>query len=215
MTKELEKTLKFLSKVSKKGKNVAEKLYHNRIFVHNDIMYATEGHMMAVCKNLTETKDFAYFEGKNFDFVKVENLEKSKFFSNLDKRIFFEKIFDRYTDFDLTFTLDFAGYKIPYSLQSCHTERSKDKLIVDFVNNEVTFDFLEGAEKDGVTAIYSEALKDVKAEKEADKITLMTWNILDFMKETKSTEVTIQVNTERRYCKMEVGKYTCYFMLVL
>ena len=78
MTKELEKTLKFLSKVSKKGKYDIENLYHNRIFVHNDIMYATEGHMMAVCKNLTEAKDFAYFEGKNFDFVKVENLEDTK-----------------------------------------------------------------------------------------------------------------------------------------
>ena len=72
MTKELEKRLKIMTRFNqKRSKRCEKRFYCDKIFVHNGIMYATDGHIFIVSSNLTDCKDFSFFkcESKKFKYM--------------------------------------------------------------------------------------------------------------------------------------------------
>ena len=67
MTKELEKRLKLMQRFNqvlgdKRSTYINTKIYTDKIFVHNDIMYATDGNIFVAAANLTDQKDFSFFK---------------------------------------------------------------------------------------------------------------------------------------------------------
>ena len=85
MTKELEKRLKLMqhfNQVLGDKRYIEERIYNNKIFVHNDIMYATDGHILVVAANLTDQKDFSFFKcnGKKFEYLdsSVQEVKEDK-----------------------------------------------------------------------------------------------------------------------------------------
>ena len=81
MTEELEKRLKLmqhfnqvLSKLSnKRSMDTKKKFYNDKIFVHNNIMYATDGYIFVVSSNLTDCKDFSFFKCNNRKFEYMDS----------------------------------------------------------------------------------------------------------------------------------------------
>ena len=73
MTKELEKRLKIMQRFNQNKRF----FYGDKIFVHNNIMYATEGHIFVVPSNLTDCKDFSFFKcnNKKFEYMDSSNKE--------------------------------------------------------------------------------------------------------------------------------------------
>ena len=73
MKKELEKRLKIMQRFNQNERF----FYGDKIFVHNDIMYATDGHIFVVSSNLTDDKDFSLFKcnNKKFEYMDSSNKE--------------------------------------------------------------------------------------------------------------------------------------------
>ncbi len=76
MTKELEKRLKLMQHFNqvlgdKRSMYIKKKIYNDKIFVHNDIMYATDANIFVAAANLTDQKDFSFFKcsDKKFEYM--------------------------------------------------------------------------------------------------------------------------------------------------
>ena len=215
MTKELEKRLKLMQRfnqVLNKG-STTEKIYNNKIFIHNDIMYATDGCIFVMASNLTDQKDFSYFKcsGKKFEYLDSSIQEVKETGKGTREGEAFEKLLQQ-INYTVSFDLDFEGYPLPTKLCSSWSTRQEDKLKVNFQTEEAVIDFCGGSEKlGGVTGTYGDIIKNVSGTIPEKTLKYAFWNIMEIMKQCKVNKVHIESYPDRHHNTCKVGDYTFLF----
>ena len=217
MTKELEKRLKLMQRfnqVQKRNKGTKERIYNNKIFVHNDIMYATDGCIFVVAANLTDQKDFSFFKcsGKKFEYLdsSVQEVKEDK--KALRDGEAFEKILQQFNYTSVSFDIDFEGYSLPTKLCSSWSTRWEDKLAINFQTEEAVINFCGGSEElGGVTATYGDIIKNVSGTLPEEPLPLAFWNIIEIMKQCKVNKIHIDSYPDRKHNTCKVGDYTFLF----
>ena len=217
MTKELEKRLKLMRHFNQVlgGYWYREKrIYDNKIFVHNGIMYATDGHILVVAANLTDQKDFSFFKcsGKKFEYLdsSVQEVKEDKEASRDGEA--FEKILQPLNYDSVSFDIDFEGCPLPTKLCSGWRTRWEDKLTVNFQTEEAVIDFCGGLkEQGGVTGTYGDIIKNVSGTIPENPMKFAFWNILKIMEQCKVHRVHIESYPDRHVSTCKVGDYTFLF----
>ena len=219
MTKELEKRLKLMQRFNQmlgdKRYMYTKKIYNDKIFVHNDIMYATDGHIFVAAANLTDQKDFSFFKCSNKKFEYLDSSDKEvkedKEASGDGKT--FEKLLQPLSCPSVSFDLDFEGYTLPVELCSSWSRRYKDTMTVNFQTEEAIIDFCGGVEADGgVTATYGDIIKNVSGTVPENPVPFAFWHIMEIMKQCKVNKIHIESYPERQHNTCKVGDYTFLFM---
>lgn len=217
MTRELEKRLRLMQRfnqlLGRKG-YTREEIYNDKIFVHNGIMYATDGHIFVVAANLTDRKDFSFFKcrGEKFEYLdsSVQEVKKGK--EALRDGEALEKILQPLNCDSVSFDIDFEGYPLPVKLCSGWSTRWKDKLTVNFQTEEAVVDFCGGLEgTEGVTGTYGDIIKNVSGTIPEKAMKFALWHILEIMKQCKVNRVHIESYPERHLGTCKVGDYTFIF----
>ena len=220
MTKELEKRLKLMQRFNqvlgdKRSMYIKKKIYNDKIFVHNDIMYATDGNIFVAAANLTDQKDFSFFKcsSKKFEYLDSSDKEVKEDKEASGDGKTFEKLLQPLNCASVSFDFDFEGYPLPAKLCSSWSTRHKDKLTVNFQTEEAIIDFCGGVEVDGgVTGTYGDIIKNVSGTVPENPIRFSFWHIMEIMKQCKVNKVHIESypDVHRNTCK--VGDYTFVFM---
>ena len=218
MTKELEERLKLMQRFNQvlgDKRYTRAKIYNDKIFVHNDIMYATDAHIFVAAANLTDQKDFSFFKcsSKKFEYLDSSDKEVKE-----DKEAFgdgktFEKLLQPLNCASVSFDLDFEGYPLPVKLCSSWSRRWKDMLTVNFQTEEAIIDFCGGLEEvGGVTGTYGDIIKNISGTVPENPIHFAFWHIMEIMKQCKVKKIHIESYPDvyRNTCK--VGDYTFVFM---
>ena len=217
ITKELEKRLRlmrYFNQVLGSKRYNEEQIYNNKIFVHNDIMYATDGHILVVAANLTDQKDFSFFKcsGKKFEYLdsSVQEVKRGK--EALRDGEALEKILQPLNYDSVSFDIDFEGYPLPTKLCSSWSTRWEDELTVNFQTEEAVVDFCGGLEEQGgVTGTYGDIIKNVSGTIPEKTMKFAFWNIMEIMKQCKVNRVHIESYPDRHISICKVGDYTFLF----
>lgn len=217
MTKELEERLRrmrYFNQVTGSSRYMEEEIYNNKIFVHNDIMYATDGHIFVAAANLTDKKDFSFFKcsGKKFEYLdsSVQEVKEDK--EALRDGEVFEKILQPLNCDSVSFDIDFEGYPLPVKLCSSWSTRWEDQLTVNFQTEEAVVDFCGGLEETGgVTGTYGDIIKNVSGTIPEKSVKLAFWHIMEIMKQCKVNKIHIESYLERHISICKVGDYTFLF----
>ena len=219
MTKELEKRLKLMQRFNQElgdKRYTRAKIYNDKIFVHNDIMYATDGNIFVAASNLTDQKDFSFFKcsNKKFEYLDSSNKEvKEDKEASRDGEALKKILQPLYYD-SFSFDIDFEGYTLPTKICSGWSTRWEDELTVNFQTEEAVIDFCGGVEADGgVTGTYGDIIKNVSGTIPEKPMELAFWHIMEIMKQCKVKKIHIESypDVHRNTCK--VGDYTFVFML--
>lgn len=216
MTKELEKRLKLMQRFNQKRSKQAQAIffYYDKIFVHNNIMYATDGHIFVVSSNLTDCKDFSFFkcESKKFEYMDSvtqevkENKEQTKDGETL------ENVLQKFNHASVSFDIDFEDYPLPTKLCSSWSARFKDRIAINLQTKEAIIDFCRGLESPGgVTANYGDIIKNVSGELPEKPIKFELWHIMEIMKQCKVNKIHIESNTDKHINMCKVKDYTFIF----
>ena len=217
MTKELEKRLGLMQRFNQvlgDKRYTRAKIHNDKIFVHNDIMYATDGHILVVAANLTDQKDFSFFKcnGKKFEYLdsSVQEVKESK--EELRGGEAIEKILQPLCYDSVSFDIDFEGYPLPTKLCSSWSTRWEDGLTVNFQTEEAVIDFCRGLEAPGgVTGTYGDIIKNVSGTIPEKTMKFAFWHILEIMKQCKVNKIHIESYPERHVSTCKVGDYTFLF----
>ena len=219
MTKELEKRLKLMQhfnqvKGDKRSFYIQKKIYNDKIFVHNDIMYATDGFIFVAAANLTDQKDFSFFkcDGKKFEYMdsSIQEVKEDKEASGDGKT--FEKLLKPLDCASVSFDIDFEGYPLPVKLCSSWSLRHRDALTVNFQTEEAIIDFCGGLEAvGGVTATYGDIIKNVSGTIPENPVHFAFWHIMEIMKQCKVNKIHIESYPDRHINTCKVGDYTFVF----
>ena len=217
MTKELEERLKRMQLFNqKKSRWGVKMLFNDKIFVHNDIMYATDGNIFVAASNLTDQKDFSFFKCNNKKFEYLDSSDKEvkedKEATGDGKTL--EELLQPLNCASVSFDIDFEGYTLPVKLCSSWSSRYKDTMTVNFQTEEAIIDFCGGLEAvGGVTGTYGDIIKNVSGTIPENPIHFSFWNIMEIMKQRKVKKIHIESypDVHRNICK--VGDYTFVFML--
>ena len=216
MTKELEKRLKIMDRFNqKRSKQTEERLYYGKIFVHNDIMYATDGHIFVVSSNLTDYKDFSFFKCNNKKFEYMDSVMREvKEVSKLSKDgEILENVLQKFNHASVSFDIDFEDYPLPVKLCSSWSSRIADTMTINLQTEEVIIDFCGGLESPGgVTANYGDIIKNVSGELPKKPIQFELWHIMEIMKQCKVKKIHIESNTDKHHNMCKVKDYTFIFM---
>lgn len=218
MTKELEKRLKLMqhfNQVRGDKRYRPKKIYNDKIFVHNDIMYATDAHIFVAAANLTDQKDFSFFKcsDKKFEYMdsSTQEVKEDKEASGDGKT--FEKVLQPFNYTSVSFDIDFEGYPLPVKLCSRWSKRYRDTMTVNFQTEEAVIDFCGGAEADGgVTGTYGDIIKNIYGTIPENPIRFSFWHIMEIMKQCKVNKMHIESYPEKRFNTCKVGNYTFVFM---
>ena len=219
MTKELEKRLKLMQRFNQvlgdKRFMYTKKIYNDKIFIHNDIMYATDAHIFVAASNLTDQKDFSFFKcsDKKFEYMdsSTQEVKEDKEASGDGKT--FEKLLQPLDCTSVSFDIDFEGYMLPVKLCSSWSSRHKDMLTVNFQTEEAVIDFCGGAEEyGGVTVTYGDIIKNISGTVPENPLHFAFWHIMEIMKQCKVNKVHIESYTDRHINTCKVGDYTFVFM---
>ena len=219
MTKELEKRLKLIQRFNQvlgdKRMYTKKKFYNDKIFVHNNIMYATDGHIFVASSNLTDYKDFSFFKcnNKKFEYMDSSDKEVKEDKEATGDGKTFEKLLQPLNCSSVSFDIDFEGYTLPVKLCSSWSNRRKDKLTVNFQTEEAIIDFCGGLEAEGgVTVTYGDIIKNISGTVPENPIRFSFWNIMEIMKQCKVNKIHIESypDVHRNTCKM--GDYTFVFI---
>ena len=218
MTKELEKRLKLMrhfNQVLGDKRYTRAKIYNDKIFVHNNVMYATDGNIFVAAANLTDQKDFSFFKcsSKKFEYLDSSDKEVKE-----DKEAFgdgktFEKLLQPLNCASVSFDLDFGSYPLPVKLCSSWSRRFEDTMTVNFQTEEAVIDFCGGLEATGgVTGTYGDIIKNISGTVPENPIHFAFWHIMEIMKQCKVKKIHIESypDVHRNTCK--VGDYTFVFM---
>ena len=218
MTKELEKRLKLMqhfNQVLGDKRYTRAKIYNDKIFVHNNVMYATDGNIFVAAANLTDQKDFSFFKcgSKKFEYLDSSDKEVKE-----DKEAFgdgktFEKLLQPLNCASVSFDLDFGSYPLPVKLCSSWSRRFRDTMTVNFQTEEAVIDFCRGLEEvGGVTGTYGDIIKNISGTVPENPIHFAFWHIMEIMKQCKVNKIHIESypDVHRNTCK--VGDYTFVFM---
>ena len=217
MTKELEKRLKLMQHFNQKRKWYGRRFfYYDKIFVHNGIMYATDGFIFVAAANLTDQKDFSFFKCNNKKFEYLDSSDKEvkedKEASGDGKTL--EKVLQPLNCASVSFDIDFEGYPLPIKLCSSWSLRYRDTMTVNFQTEEAIIDFGRGLEAvGGVTGTYGDIIKNISGTVPENPIRFSFWHIMEIMKQCKVNKIHIESypDIHRNTCK--VGNYTFVFML--
>ena len=217
MTKELEKRLKLMQLFNqKKSRWGVKMLFNDKIFVHNDIMYATDGNIFVAAANLTEQKDFSFFKcssSKKFEYMDSSDKEVKEDKEASGDGKTFEKLLQPLNCASVSFDIDFEGYTLPVKLCSSWSSRYKDTLTVNFQTEEAIIDFCRGLEaEEGVTVTYGDIIKNISGTVPENPVHFAFWHIMEIMKQCKVKKIHIESypDVHRNTCK--VGDYTFVFM---
>ena len=219
MTKELEERLRLMQRFNqvmgdKRSMYIKTKIYNDKIFVHNDIMYATDGNIFVAASNLTEHKDFSFFKcsSKKFEYMDSSDKEVKEVKEATGNGKTYEKILQPLDCASVSFDIDFEGYPLPVKLCSSWNKRWKDTLTVNFQTEEAVIDFCGGLEADGgVTVTYGDIIKNVSGTIPENPVHFAFWHIMEIMKQCKVNKIHIESypDIHRNTCK--VGDYTFVF----
>ena len=219
MTKELEKRLKLMQRFNQvlgdKRYTIA-KIYNDKIFVHNNVMYATDGHIFVAAANLTDQKDFSFFKcsSKKFEYLDSSDKEVKEDKEATGDGKTFEKLLQPLNCSSVSFDIDFEGYTLPVKLCSSWSRRCKDMLTVNLQTEEAIIDFCGGLEATGgVTVTYGDIIKNISGTVPENPIHFSFWHIMEIMKQCKVNKVHIESYTDRHINTCKVGDYTFVFML--
>lgn len=218
MAKELEKRLELMrcfNQVLGDKKYTTKKIYNDKIFIHNDIMYATDAHIFVAAANLTDQKDFSFFKSssKKFEYLDSSDKEVKEDKEASGDGKTFEKVLQPLNCDSVSFDIDFEGYPLPVKLCSRWCKRYRDMLTVNFQTEEAVIDFCGGLEADGgVTVTYGDIIKNVSGTIPENPIHFSFWHIMEIMKQCKVNKIHIEFYTDRRINTCKVGDYTFVFM---
>ena len=218
MTKELEKRLKLMrcfNQVLGDKRYTRAKIYNDKIFVHNDLMYATDGNIFVAAANLTDQKDFSFFKcsSEKFEYLDSSDKEVKEDKEATGDGKTFEKLLQPLNCASVSFDIDFEGYPLPVKLCSSWSRRFEDTLTVNFQTEEAIIDFCGGLEAvGGVTGTYGDIIKNISGTVPENPIHFAFWHIMEIMKQCKVKKIHIESYTDihRNTCK--VGDYTFVFM---
>ena len=217
MTKELEKRLKFMqhfNQVLGDKRYTRTKIYNDKIFVHNNVMYATDGHIFVAAANLTDQKDFSFFKcsSKKFEYLDSSDKEVKEDKEATGDGKTFEKLLQPLNCSSVSFDIDFEGYTLPVKLCSSWSRRFEDTMTVNFQTEEAIIDFCGGLEAvGGVTGTYGDIIKNISGTVPENPIRFSFWHIMEIMKQCKVNKIHIESypDVHRNTCK--VGDYTFVF----
>ena len=218
MTKELEKRLKLMqhfNQVMGDKRYTRKKIYNDKIFVHNDIMYATDAHIFVAASNLTDQKDFSFFKSssKKFEYLDSSDKEVKEDKEATGNGKTFEKILQPLSCASVSFDIDFEGYTLPVKLCSSWNKRWRDTMTVNFQTEEAIIDFCGGLEADGgVTGTYGDIIKNVSGTIPENPVHFAFWHIMEIMKQCKVNKIHIESYTDMRRNTCKVGDYTFVFI---
>ena len=218
MTKELEKRLKLMqhfNQVLGDKRYTRAKIYNDKIFVHNNVMYATDAHIFVAASNLTDQKDFSFFKcsSKKFEYLDSSDKEVKEDKEATGDGKTFEKLLQPLNCASVSFDIDFEGYTLPVKLCSSWSNRRKDTMTVNFQTEEAIIDFCRGVEAvGGVTGTYGDIIKNISGTVPENPIHFAFWHIMEIMKQCKVKKIHIESypDVHRNTCK--VGDYTFVFM---
>ena len=217
MTKELEKRLKLMQRFNQvmgDKKYTMKKIYNDKIFIHNDIMYATDAYIFVAASNLTDQKDFSFFkcDGKKFEYLDSSDKEVKEDKEATGDGKTFEKLLLPLSCASVSFDIDFEGYTLPVKLCSSWNRRFEDTMTVNFQTEEAIIYFCGGFDAaGGVTATYGDIIKNVSGTIPENPIHFALWHIMEIMKQCKVNKIHIESypDIQRNTCK--VGDYTFVF----
>ena len=217
MTKELEKRLKLMQRFNQvlgDKRYTRAKIYNDKMFVHNNVMYATDAHIFVAAANLTDQKDFSFFKcsSKKFEYLDSSDKEVKEVKEASGDGKTFEKLLQQFNYTSVSFDIDFEGYPLPVKLCSSWSNRRKDMMTVNFQTEEAIIDFCGGVEADGgVTGTYGDIIKNISGTVPENPIRFSFWNIMEIMKQCKVNKIHIESYPDvyRNTCK--VGDYTFVF----
>ena len=218
MTKELEERLKLMqhfNQVLGNKRYIKKKIYNDKIFVHNDIMYATDANIFVAAANLTDQKDFSFFKcsNKKFEYMDSGTQEVKEDKEALGDGKTLEKVLQPLDCTSVSFDIDFEGYALPVRLCSGWSLRHRDTMTVNFQTEEAIIDFCGGVEADrGVTGTYGDIIKNISGTIPENPIHFSFWHIMEIMKQCKVNKIHIESYTDRRINTCKVGDYTFVFM---
>ena len=215
MTKELEKRLKIMERFNhQRSKQTEERFYYDKIFVHNNIMYATDGHIFVVSSNLTDCKDFSFFKcnSKKFEYMDSGIQEVKEIEEATNDGTLLENVLLKFYCASVSFDIDFEGYTLPVKLCSSWSKRHRDTIAINLQTEEAIIDFCGGLDSpDGVTANYEDIIKNVSGELPKNPIRFAFWHIMEIMKQCKVKKIHIESNTDKHINMCKVKDYTFIF----
>ena len=212
MTKELKKRLKLMRRFNQKRSKWGEgRLYNDKIFVHNDIMYATDGFIFVAAVNLTDQKDFSFFkcDNKKFEYMDSSDKEVKEDKEATGNGKTFEKLLQPLDCASVSFDIDFEGYPLPVKLCSNWSSRQRDTMTVNFQTEEAVIDFCGGLEAvGGVTGTYGDIIKNISGTIPENPVHFAFWHIMEIMKQCKVNKVHIESYPDMHRSTCKVGDYT-------
>ena len=217
MTKELEERLKLMQRFNQvlgDKRYTTKKIYNDKIFVHNDIMYATDAHIFVAAANLTDQKDFSFFKcgNRKFEYLDSSDKEVKEVKEATGDGKTFEKLLQQFNYTSVSFDIDFEGYTLPVKLCSSWSSRHRDTMTVNFQTEEAIIDFCGGLEAvGGVTGTYGDIIKNVSGTVPENPIHFSFWNIMEIMKQCKVKKIHIESYPDRHHNTCKVGDYTFLF----
>ena len=220
MTKELEKRLKLMQRFNQvlgdeRSTYINTKIYTDKIFVHNDIMYATDRYIFVAAANLTDQKDFSFFKcsSKKFEYLDSSDKEVKEDKEATGDGQTFEKLLEPLNCSSVSFDIDFEGYTLPVKLCSSWSSRHRDTMTVNFQTEEAVIDFCGGLEEPGgVTGTYGDIIKNVSGTIPENPIHFSFWHIMEIMKQCKVNKIHIESYPDVHHNICKVGDYTFVFM---
>ena len=216
MTKELEKRLKIMQRFNqKRSKYGARFLYYDKIFVHNDIMYATDGHIFVVSSNLTDCKDFSFFNcnNKKFEYMDSSIQEVKEIKEATKDGETLENVLQKFNHASVSFDIDFEDSLFSSKLCSSWSKRLEDRITINLQTKEAIIDFCRGLDSPGgVTANYEDIIKNVSGELPKKPIQFELWHIMEIMKQCKVNKIHIESNTDKHFNMCKVKDYTFIFI---
>ena len=209
MTKELEKRLKIMRRF-----NQNERLFYgDKIFVHNDIMYATDGHIFVVSSNLTDYKDFSFFKcnNKKFEYMDSSIQEVKEIKETTKDGKILENVLQNFNHTSVSFDVDFGDNLFSSKLCSSWSKRHRDIIAINLQTEEAIIDFCGGlSSPDGVTANY-DIIKNVSGELPKNPVRFELWHIMEIMKQCKVKKIHILSDTDKHINMCKVKDYTFIF----
>ena len=219
MTKELEKRLTLMQHFNQaRGdkRYTKEGICHKKIFVHNNIMYATDGNIFVAAPNLTERKDFSFFRcsRKKFEYLDPSFPVVQEIRADLRNGEAFERILQPLSCASVSFDIDFEGYSLPVELRSSWSKRYKDKMRINLQTEEAVIDFRGGSDSpEGVIGTYGDIIKNVSGTIPENPLHFAFWHIREIMKQCKVKKLHIESYPDRKRSVCKAGDYTFIFML--
>ena len=212
MTKELEKRLKLMRHFNQAlGSN--KSIYNDKVFVHDNIMYATDGFIFVIAANLTDRKDFSFFRcsSKLFEYLDSSVQEVKEDGEELRDGEKLEKVLQPLNCTSVSFDIDFEGYSMPAKLCSDWSKRRVDKIKINLQTEEAVIDFRGGLEEHGgVTGTYGDIIKNVSGTIPESPLKFDLWYFMEIMKHCKVKKLRVESYPDRNVSTCKVGDYTFF-----